>query len=132
MAEFKGGMLMRTPFPVIDPVATGQNITRLRNACGLTVRDLQAYFGFEDPQAIYKWQRGQSLPSVDNLFALSALLQVPMDEILVSVGSHSNTSSAERQDESCRSVRFLPVRTVAKQCNRAVVLILESSVSVRQ
>ena len=61
-------------FPVIDPVATGANICRLRKDRGLTVRDLQHYFGFEEPQAIYKWQRGQSLPSVDNLYALSALL----------------------------------------------------------
>ena len=60
-------------FPVIDPVATGANICRLRKDRGLTVRDLQHYFGFEEPQAIYKWQRGQSLPSVDNLYALSAL-----------------------------------------------------------
>ena len=52
-------------FPVIDPVATGANICRLRKDRGLTVRDLQHYFGFEEPQAIYKWQRGQSLPSVD-------------------------------------------------------------------
>ena len=71
-------------FPVIDPVATGANICRLRKDRGLTVRDLQHYFGFEEPQAIYKWQRGQSLPSVDNLYALSALLQVPMNEIIIS------------------------------------------------
>ena len=71
-------------FPVIDPVATGANICRLRKDRGLTVRDLQQYFGFEEPQAIYKWQRGQSLPSVDNLYALSALLQVPMNEIIIS------------------------------------------------
>ena len=44
-------------FPVIDPVATGANICRLRKDRGLTVRDLQHYFGFEEPQAIYKWQR---------------------------------------------------------------------------
>ena len=71
------------PFPVIDPVATGQNILRLRKERGMTVRDLQSYFGFEVPQAIYKWQNGQSLPTVDNLYALSTLLDVPMNEILV-------------------------------------------------
>ena len=70
-------------FPVIDPVATGANIRRLRRERGLTVRDLQAYFGFEEPQAIYKWQHGQSLPTVDNLVALSAILCVPIDGILV-------------------------------------------------
>ena len=72
-----------TLFPVIDPVATGENITRLRRERGLTVRDVQRYFGFEEPQAIYKWQRGQSLPTVDNLYALSALLGVPMNDILI-------------------------------------------------
>ena len=41
-------------FPVIDPVATGQNIKTLREEKGLTVRDLQAFFGFEEPQAIYR------------------------------------------------------------------------------
>ena len=42
-------------FPVIDPIATGENILRLRKAKGLSVRDLQSWFGFEEPQAIYKW-----------------------------------------------------------------------------
>lgn len=65
-------------FPVIDPIATGKNIIRLRVERGMSVRDLQAYFGFEEPQAIYKWQQGKSLPSVDNLYALGALFEVPM------------------------------------------------------
>ena len=94
---------MSVSFPVIDPVATGQNIVRLRTARGLSVRDLQAYFGFEEPQAIYKWQRGKSLPSVDNLFALGTILEVPLDEILVPAKPHLNIISTERQAESCRS-----------------------------
>lgn len=47
-------------YPVIDLAATGDNIRRLRMACGLTVRDLQSYFGFAEPRAIYKWQKGVS------------------------------------------------------------------------
>ena len=74
-------------FPVIDLPATGANIRRLRKIRGLSVRDLQLFFGFEEPQAIYKWQRGQSLPTVDNLYALSALLDVSMNEILVAAGA---------------------------------------------
>ena len=38
--------------------------------------DLQKYFNFEAPQAIYKWQKGQCLPSTDNLFALAVILAV--------------------------------------------------------
>ncbi len=90
-------------FPVIDPVATGANIHRLREQRGLTVRDMQSFFGFEEPQAIYKWQRGQSLPSVDNLYALSALLDVPMDDILVQSGSKLNIAVSEQQAEACCS-----------------------------
>lgn len=92
-------------FPVIDTAATGANIVRLRRERGLTVRDLQRYFGFEEPQAIYKWQRGQSLPSVDNLYALSALFGVPMNEILVS-STHPYIISFEQQAESCCSNHF--------------------------
>ena len=86
-----------TPFPVIDLAATGRKIQRLREKRGLTVRDLQAYFGFEEPQAIYKWQKGKSLPTVDNLYALAALLQVTVDDILVPLKFH--TLSREQQAE---------------------------------
>ena len=70
-------------FPVIDLAATGRRIERCRQEAGLTVRDLQGYFGFEYPQAIYKWQHGECLPSVDNLLALARVLRVPMEDLLV-------------------------------------------------
>lgn len=69
--------------PVIDLRATGQNIKTLRKAAGISVRDLQAVLGFTNPQAIYKWQNGDSLPSVDNLVILASVLGVTVDEILV-------------------------------------------------
>ena len=93
-------------FPVIDLAATGKNIIRLRKERGLTVRDLQAYFGFEEPQAIYKWQQGKSLPSVDNLYALGALLGVSMDEILVSRTPKLNLVICEQQAGACCSPCF--------------------------
>ena len=93
-------------FPVIDPAATGANIVRLRRARGLSVRDLQTFFGFEEPQAIYKWQKGKSLPSVDNLYALGALLEVPMEEILASADSKWNELVYEQQADACCSPHF--------------------------
>lgn len=87
-----------TEFPVIDPVATGKNIMALRKEKGLTVRELQEYFGFEEPQAIYRWQYGKTLPSVDNLYALSAVLGVPMEKILIPV-SCRNIVDIEKQQE---------------------------------
>ena len=101
----------RKAFPVINPVATGANIRRPRAQRGLSVLDLQAYFGFEEPQVIYKWQKRKSLPSVDNLYALGALLEVPMEEILVSAGpdwiesfvSRRQTPVAHRFSGTCLS-----------------------------
>lgn len=70
-------------WPVIDMTATGRNIVRLRKQAGLTVRDLQDIFGFSNPQAIYKWQRGQALPTLDNIVILAAVLGVGIDDIIV-------------------------------------------------
>ena len=69
--------------PTIDMIATGRNIIRLREAAGLSVRELQDIFGFATPQAIYKWQHGASLPTLDNLVALSVIFAVPIDGILI-------------------------------------------------
>ena len=69
--------------PVIDMARTGQNIGRLRKQAGLSVKDLQDIFGFATPQAIYKWQQGVALPAIDNLVVLAAVLQVRVDDILV-------------------------------------------------
>ena len=69
--------------PVIDMTATGINITRMRINAGLTVKDVQDVFGFSTPQAIYKWQRGTALPTVDNLAVLAAIFGVKIDDILI-------------------------------------------------
>ena len=98
--------MYQTKFPVIDLLATGENILRLRKQKGLSVRDLQRYFGFEEPQAIYKWQKGKSLPTVDNLYALGALLDVPMEEILVPTCPKLNIADGQ-QDSSCCSKHFI-------------------------
>lgn len=93
-------------FPVIDLVATGNNIRRLRLERGMTVRDLQTYFGFEEPRAIYKWQKGETLPSVDNLYALGKVFEIPMDQILIPVKVKLNIYG-EQQDKTCCSSLFM-------------------------
>ena len=69
--------------PAIDMAKTGQNIVILRKQAGLSVKDIQDVFGFGTPQAIYKWQQGLALPTIDNLVVLAALLDVKVDDILV-------------------------------------------------
>ena len=69
-------------FPIVNMRKTGQNIRILRTERGISVRELSRMMGFSTPQAVYKWQHGSSLPTVDNLVALSAIFAVPIDAIL--------------------------------------------------
>ena len=69
--------------PMSDMVRTGQNIERLRKIAGVSVKDLQEVFGFNSPQAIYKWQHGTALPTIDNMVVLARVLRVRIDDILV-------------------------------------------------
>ena len=69
--------------PMVNMKQTGQNIVYLREKRGISVKELQCMMGFSTPQAIYKWQHGDSLPTVDNLVALSIIFAVPIDAILI-------------------------------------------------
>ena len=69
--------------PTINVAAKGANITKMRKDAGLTVKDLQNIFGFGTPQAIYKWQNGPALPTVDNLVVLAMVFGCRIDDILV-------------------------------------------------
>jgi len=69
--------------PTINVIDTGQNIARLRMLNHLSVKDLQDVFGFSTPQAIYKWQNGTALPTIDNLIVLAMIFKVRIEDILV-------------------------------------------------
>ena len=69
--------------PIIDLEATGKNIARLRDQAGLSVQDLQKKLCFVSEQAIYKWECGKNLPTVDNLIALADIFGVTIDDIII-------------------------------------------------
>lgn len=75
----------------INMKETGESIVHLMNKAGITVCMLQRFFNFENPNAIYKWRRGKSLPTVDNLVALAFILHVRMDDINVLEGDTDET-----------------------------------------
>lgn len=70
--------------PVIDIKATGERINELKDAAGMTVKDIQTIMGFASPYPVYKWINGKNLPSIDNLMMLARILGVKMDDIAVS------------------------------------------------
>lgn len=69
--------------PIIDMQETGKNIDRLRRERGLSVRDIQDFFGFGTVNTVYTWIRGKKLPSIDNLVILADMLGTTIDDILV-------------------------------------------------
>ena len=76
--------------PKINLKLTGQNIATLRKQKGVTVKQLQTIFNFNHETAIYKWQQGKCLPSVDNLVVLADVLGVSIEDILVIERSNAN------------------------------------------
>ena len=69
--------------PTIDMQATGQNIKRLKDNAGISVKDMQDIFGFASGNAIYKWMHGQSLPTIDNLVVLADMFGTTIDSIIM-------------------------------------------------
>ncbi|MBP3232819.1 MAG: helix-turn-helix transcriptional regulator [Eubacterium sp.] len=69
-------------YPVIDLHSTGARINELRRERGITVDELRIYLGMNNPNSIYKWFRGEVLPTLENMYALSVILEVPIDDII--------------------------------------------------
>ena len=66
-------------FPTIDKQRTGQRIRMLMKQQNITVKQIQEYLNLSCVQGIYHWLDGTSMPTIDNLYALSELFEVPMD-----------------------------------------------------
>ena len=67
----------------INTIATGANIKAMMKARQMTTADIQKACGFGTPQAIFKWFRGDTMPTIDNMVILAAMLGVTLDEIVV-------------------------------------------------
>ena len=69
-------------FQVIDKKKTGIHLRQIMDERGLTVKDIQKYLKLASVQSVYHWLNGLTMPTIDNLYALSALFQVPVDEMI--------------------------------------------------
>ena len=69
--------------PIIDVAATGANIKFMMRTKGFKVSDVQARCGFNTPQAIFKWMRGDSVPTIDNMIIIADMFGVTIDQIVV-------------------------------------------------
>ena len=69
--------------PVLDLTATGEKIKSLMKLRGISPRKLQIIFEFPYVQTIYNWFSGKNMPSIDNLIVLSEILEVPINDLIV-------------------------------------------------
>lgn len=84
----------------IDQVKTGMKLKKMLKAAGYSVKDIQEYLHLSCPQSIYRWFKGKILPSVDHLCALSRLLNVHMEELLVLQGQSAAFGIVEAEAKS--------------------------------
>ncbi len=69
--------------PTIDMEATGAKIGETIKTNGMTVKTVANAFGFASPYPVYKWINGKTMPALDNLVALAAMMKVKMDDLIV-------------------------------------------------
>lgn len=96
-------------FPIIDKRETGINIRKIMDRQGLTAKDVQQYLELGCVQSVYRWFDGVSMPTVDNLYALSELFKMPMDCIVCGNRQSSYFHCVEQYNES-------QIRRISKYC----------------
>lgn len=67
---------------MIDMAATGRNIREMRVKAGMTIKDIQDACGVTST-SVCNWQKGKSVPTVDNLVILASIWHVMIDSIIV-------------------------------------------------
>ena len=95
--------------PEYDFHIIGQNLNRLRKSRHLSVEDVRAYMMLSSVQAVYKWERGESLPQADTLLALMQLYNVTNIETLINV-EESESSPSVFMKKSILSLYMSPFR----------------------
>lgn len=70
-------------YPTIDKLKTGKLLENLAQRYGLSPKDICNYLSLSCVQTVYRWFEGVNVPSIDNLYALSRLFRVSMDELVV-------------------------------------------------
>ena len=97
-------------FPTINKKEIGVNLRRIMDMRGVKPKDIQEYLGFGCVQSVYRWLDGVSMPTVDNLYAISKMLQVPMDSIVC-----GNAGRTKSQMDACLTDQERRVYTYYKK-----------------
>ena len=91
-------------FPVIDKRKTGIHLRKLMDERDLSVKDVQQFLGLGSVQSVYHWLNGKSMPTIDNLYALSDLFQLPIDDMVC--GNRRSVSVSPEQAQYKRIIEY--------------------------
>lgn len=69
--------------PIIDVAATAANIKACRIRARYSVREIQNIFNFSSPEAVYAWEKGKYLPTIDNMIVIASVYGVTIDQIVI-------------------------------------------------
>ena len=75
--------MMKDTWMTLDMLMTGKVIGNMIRKQGYSIRQIQEKLKLSCPQPIYRWMSGQTLPSLDNLYMLSGILGMHMEDLLM-------------------------------------------------
>lgn len=84
-------------YPVIDKRKTGIHLRKIMDEKNLSVKDVQQFLGLGSVQSVYHWLNGKSMPTIDNLYALSELFQIPIDDMVYGNRQPIDVTSGQAQ-----------------------------------
>ena len=70
-------------YPVIDMRRTGAMIRYICELKKIKVKDIQSCIHISSNQAVYDWFNGKTMPSLNNFYAFSRLVDLSLDDIIV-------------------------------------------------
>lgn len=70
-------------YPIIDMEKTGEWLRYLCKRKNITVTEIQEKLRIASNQAVYAWFNGKTLPSLNNMLALSDLIGVEINDMVV-------------------------------------------------
>ena len=66
----------------LDNIVTGFRIKQIMKEKNVGIRDVSRVLNISF-QAVYRWQKGEVLPTLNNLFMLAQILGTNVDDLLV-------------------------------------------------
>lgn len=68
---------------IVNMKATGARIKAIMTEKNKKIVDIQNACGFNTPQAIFKWFRGDAMPTIDNMVIIADVFGVTINDIVV-------------------------------------------------